>query len=69
MKHIVSIEGMSCGHCAMRVKKALSELAGVRSAEVDLLAKRAEVEGEGFDANMLRGAVEKAGYEAVSILP
>lgn len=69
MKHIVNIEGMSCGHCAMRVKKSLSEVAGVTSAEVDLTAKQATVEGEGFDASMLKVAVEKAGYQAVSILP
>ncbi len=69
MKHIVKIEGMSCGHCAMRVKKSLSEVSGVTSAEVDLTAKQATVEGSGFDASMLKAAVEKAGYEVVSVLP
>ncbi len=69
MKSIVTIEGMSCGHCAMRVKKTLEETSGVRSATVDAVTGKAEVEGDALDANMLRRAVEKAGYKAVAILP
>jgi copper chaperone CopZ len=69
MKSVVSIEGMSCGHCVMRVKSALEAVPGVSSVSVDLTSGKASVEGTSLDANMLRGAVEKAGYEAVSILP
>ena len=69
MKYSISIDGMSCGHCAMRVQKALGEIPGVSSSAVDLVGKKATVEGQGFDANMLRGAVEKAGYRVVSVLP
>ena len=53
----------------MRVKKTLEETSGVRSATVDAVTGKAEVEGDALDANMLRGAVEKAGYKAVAILP
>jgi copper chaperone CopZ len=69
MKSVVSIEGMSCGHCVMRVKSALEAVPGVSSVSVDLTSGKASVEGTSLDANMLRGAVEKAGYQAVSILP
>ncbi len=69
MKSIVSIGGMSCGHCVMRVKTALEAVPGVGSVSVDLTSGKASVEGPALDANMLRGAVEKAGYEALSILP
>ncbi len=69
MKKIVTIEGMSCGHCAMRVKSAFEAIPGVRSAVVNATEGRAEVEGDELDANMLRGAVAKAGYTAVSVLP
>jgi len=69
MKKIVTIEGMSCGHCAMRVKKALEETAGVSLATVDVTEGRAVVEGDALDANMLRGAVVKAGYTVVSVVP
>jgi copper chaperone CopZ len=69
VKKIVTISGMSCGHCAMRVKKSIEETAGVSSATVDLLEGKATVEGDSLDSNMLRGAVVKAGYSVVSILP
>lgn len=69
MKMIVTIQGMSCGHCAMRVKKAIEETTGVTSATVDVTEGKATVEGSALDANMLRGAVVKAGYTFVSALP
>ena len=69
MKKIVTIEGMSCGHCAMRVKKAIEEVPGVTLANVDVTSGKADVEGDALDANMLRGAVVKAGYQPVSVLP
>jgi copper chaperone CopZ len=69
MKMIVNIQGMSCGHCAMRVKKAMEETAGVSNATVDVTEGKATVEGDSLDANMLRGAVVKAGYVFVSALP
>ena len=31
----LNIEGMSCNHCEMRVKKALESVQGVESAEPD----------------------------------
>ncbi|MBU0927297.1 MAG: heavy-metal-associated domain-containing protein [Spirochaetes bacterium] len=69
MKKIVTIEGMSCGHCAMRVKSALEEIDGVSGAVVDVAEGKAVVDGDELDANMLRGAVVKAGYSVVSVLP
>ncbi|NLK72267.1 MAG: heavy-metal-associated domain-containing protein, partial [Clostridiales bacterium] len=44
MRKVISIEGMTCGHCAMHVEEALKELDGVKSAEVNLEAKTATVE-------------------------
>lgn len=69
MKKIVTIEGMSCGHCVMRVRKALEETPGVTTADVNLLDGKASVEGDNLDANLLRGAVIKAGYTVVSVVP
>ena len=39
----VFIEGMSCGHCAARIEKALSQLEGVGSVKVNLAGKFAEL--------------------------
>ncbi len=69
MKKIVTIEGMSCGHCVMRVKKALEGVPGVTKADVDLLKGEAVVEGEGFGGPQLEGAVNHAGYRAVKVVP
>jgi len=69
VKKIVTIEGMSCGHCAMRVKRALEDVPGVTKAEVDLLKGEAVVEGEGFGGPQLEGAVDAAGYKAVKVIP
>jgi len=69
VKKIVSIEGMSCGHCAMRVESKLKEVEGVSSAKVDLLKKQAEVEGENLSSMALSKAVVDAGYQPISVIP
>jgi len=61
----VYINGMMCQHCAARVKKALEE-AGCK-AEIDLENKCAHVTECTADEAALRAAVEKAGYEFVSV--
>ena len=38
-KVTLNVEGMSCQHCENRVKKAVGELAGVSSVDVDLKRK------------------------------
>ncbi len=68
MKKRLSIEGMTCGHCVMHVKNALTEVAGVASANVDLATKRAIVEGPALDDSQLTAAVADAGYQVVSIV-
>lgn len=63
MRKVISIEGMTCGHCAMHVEEALKELDGVKSAEVNLEAKTATVEIDHEIADQkLKAAVEDAGY-------
>ncbi len=67
MKKILSIEGMSCDHCVVHVRNALTGVAGVDSAVVDLGAKSAVVVGSSFDDAALKAAVSEAGYEVVAI--
>ncbi|MDF2614326.1 MAG: heavy metal transport/detoxification protein [Clostridia bacterium] len=66
MKKIISIEGMSCGHCVKHVKEALEELAGVSDVKVDLESKMATLEGEVSD-EAIRETIEEAGYDVVNI--
>jgi copper chaperone len=62
----LSVQGMTCNHCVMAVKKALEGVAGVRAAEVDLTLGRARVEGAA-DLGALIAAVEEEGYRASAV--
>ncbi|MEL7624710.1 MAG: heavy metal translocating P-type ATPase [Clostridiales bacterium] len=63
----MEIEGMSCSHCSGRVEKALNGIDGVKAA-VDLEKKTATVEmATPVDDQVLKAAVEDAGYEVVAI--
>jgi copper chaperone len=65
-KTTLTVEGMSCGHCAMRVSEALKGVDGVKTANVSLEKNEVEVEFEKkkIDDKVLIAAVEKAGYKA-----
>ncbi|MDR5693647.1 MAG: cation-translocating P-type ATPase [Armatimonadota bacterium] len=60
----VPIEGMDCRECTLHVRRALAELAGVKSVEVFLSSQKAvlEVDPELVDLPAIRRAVEQAGY-------
>ena len=64
---IVQISGMTCEHCVNRVMRALNKIDGV-SANVSLKGKRAVVSYDReIDVNVLKKAVEDAGYTVESI--
>jgi Cu+-exporting ATPase len=67
MKRIITIEGMSCGHCTGRVQKALSALENVTVLEMSLENKSATVEVENVSDALLKETVEDAGYDVVGI--
>lgn len=67
MKKVITIEGMSCNHCVTAVKNALSELEGISKIEVDLEGNKAEVEGDNLIDEILKEAIEEAGYEVLKI--
>ena len=61
-----TVTGMTCGHCKMKVEKALQGVAGTFGAAVFLEEGEAEVE---FDptragADQYLDAVRRAGYQA-----
>ncbi len=63
---IISIEGMSCGHCTSSVEAALKALDGVEKVELSLENKEARVEGNVED-QVLREAVEAIGFDVTEI--
>jgi Cu+-exporting ATPase len=60
-KVVLELSGLSCGHCVMRVRKALEE-AGAKVEEITL--DRAVIEAPEGDAERFVKAVEAVGYGA-----
>ncbi|MBA3590084.1 heavy metal translocating P-type ATPase [Methylibium sp.] len=62
----LKVEGMTCASCAGRVEKALRQVPGVESAQVNLATEMAEVRlaSRDVDVAQLTAAIEKAGYTA-----
>ena len=66
MASTMKVKGMSCQHCVMSVKKALSQLEGIQNVEVDL--QKGEVR---FDttkqvtSDTIEKAILDAGYQVV----
>ena len=68
MKKTLKIEGMMCGHCEARVKKALEALDGVTSAEVSHEKGTAIVTlANDVPNDVLKKAVEEQDYTVMSI--
>jgi Cu+-exporting ATPase len=62
------VRGMHCAACVARVEKALAEVPGVVSANVNLASEQAVVEyGEGVALADLRQAIRDAGFEPGSV--
>lgn len=67
-KKTIRISGMSCAHCAMSVTDSLNKITGAR-AEVNLSRGNAIVSYDReISDELLRQAVEKAGFAVVEIL-
>ncbi|MFY9497179.1 MAG: cation transporter [Halanaerobiales bacterium] len=68
MKKILEIDGMTCAHCAARVKKELEKIEGVESVEVNVEEKKAVVSlNTAISEVKLKAAVEEVGYEVIKL--
>jgi len=66
MVKTLKVEGMTCGHCKMRVEKALNAVKGVENATVNLEAKEVTINiSEDINDQTLIDAVTDAGYEVI----
>jgi copper chaperone len=65
MKTTLKIEGMSCQHCVMHVKKAIGALPGVSGAEVNIGRAEVDYDESKTGKEDLKKAVEGAGYKVV----
>ncbi len=57
----MTVNGMTCGHCARAVSEAVSHLPGVVGVAVDLEAALIRVQGQP-DPDAVRAAIETEGY-------
>lgn len=61
---VITVEGMTCGHCVSALQKEIGSLPGVTGVEVELGTGTVRVTaGSPPDAAALRVAVDAAGYE------
>ena len=60
---VLTVKGMSCEHCVARVKKALSEIDGVESVDVELSSGKCRISlSREVSSQALVAAIENAGY-------
>ncbi|HET8685861.1 MAG TPA: copper ion binding protein [Methanosarcina sp.] len=61
----IKVEGMSCMHCQLRVKKAVEAVEGVQRADVNLQTKQVTVDYEEGKVNIekVKAAIRDSGYE------
>jgi len=62
----IQIDGMSCQHCVMRVKKAIEALAGIKSLSVDIGKATVSFDESQIQRSDIEKAIEKAGYKIKS---
>ncbi len=62
----LKIEGMSCGHCVMSVRKELERLQGVRVESVEIGKARLHYDESRISRQDLERAVSEAGYRLIA---
>lgn len=65
-KQELTIQGMSCNHCVMHVKKELSKLNGLKVENVEIGKAQVEFEESILTRERIAKAIEDAGYKLVS---
>jgi copper chaperone len=65
----ITVKGMSCGHCAAAVTKALEALPGVSQVQIDLATGRVTFESDSpIPPEELSRAITAAGYEFAPVM-
>ncbi len=64
--HELTIEGMSCQHCVMHVKKELSKISGLVVEDVRIGSARVQYDDAKVSPKHLEQAVQEAGYKLIA---
>lgn len=59
----INIDGMSCQHCVMRIKKAVEELPGVGELSVEIGQAKVSFDESKVGRKNIEDAIVKAGYK------
>lgn len=59
-----TVPAIHCEHCAMSIQGEVTEIPGVQAVDVDLGSKTVTVTGEEISDELVRAAIQEAGYEA-----
>ncbi len=59
----IKIDGMSCQHCVMRVKKAIDGVDGVSSSEVEIGTAKVVFDESKTSEDAIKAAITNAGYK------
>lgn len=60
---IIYIEGMSCQHCVMRVKRALEALSGIKDLSVEIGQAKVTFDESMIQKKDIEDTIIKAGYK------
>ena len=68
MKKTLLIEGMTCGHCKMKVEETLNNLKQINVAEVDLIEGSCDIEmNKEISDSELTSIISDAGYKLIIV--
>ena len=60
---VLTVPGMTCGHCEAAVKQEVGALDGVSDVLVDLDTKLVTVTGDPLDRDEIVAAIDEAGFD------
>jgi copper chaperone len=66
-KQELTIEGMSCDHCVMSVRKELSKIAGLSVENVQIGKAKVEIDESKVNRQVISRAIDEAGYHLISV--
>ncbi len=61
----IKIEGMSCQHCVAAVKKAVDDIDGASSSNVEVGSAIVSFDESKTNSDAISGAIQNAGYKII----
>lgn len=58
----MKIEGMTCGHCVAKIKKAIDSIKGISESDVQIGLARVKFDDNKTNKEAIENAISDAGY-------